>query len=220
LEQGQVRVAVPYVTSVPGSTITSAWANGNIRDQVVTPFASNSARSAVVSAPPEGMVSYLADTNRLDFFDATTWRPVVGAAAKVTRNSNQVITTGTLTAIQWASSVYDSHSMWSGVNPTRLTAPWTGYYGVSATANWETTSGGKERRAGLYVVGNAEDATIYWSESALTGVGDFRQNPSSAGVKLTAGDYVELKVFHDAGADRNISVTLTNMKMVYLGVST
>ena len=55
---------MPYTTSVAGTVITAAWANANVRDQAVTPFASAAARNSAISSPVVGMVEYLA-TNDL-----------------------------------------------------------------------------------------------------------------------------------------------------------
>jgi hypothetical protein len=64
---------VPYTTNVAGTTITAAWANANIRDQVVTPFATEAARTSAVTAPVEGMLSYLADSDRYDGYSGAAW---------------------------------------------------------------------------------------------------------------------------------------------------
>lgn len=54
---------MPYTTVVSGTTITASWANTNVRDQVVTPHASSSARAAAVTSPVDGMISYLQDVD-------------------------------------------------------------------------------------------------------------------------------------------------------------
>lgn len=48
-----------YTTIVSGTNITSSWANANVRDQAVSPFASTAARTAAITAPIAGMVSTL-----------------------------------------------------------------------------------------------------------------------------------------------------------------
>lgn len=66
---------MPYTTNVPGTTITAAYGNANIRDQVVTPFAGTAARTSAVASPVDGMVSYLSDSpKRLEIYDGSTWR--------------------------------------------------------------------------------------------------------------------------------------------------
>lgn len=47
-----------------------------LQDQVVAVFATNSARDAAITAPAEGMVCYVAATDRLLFYNGTAWRPV------------------------------------------------------------------------------------------------------------------------------------------------
>jgi hypothetical protein len=68
---------MPYSTVVTGTTITASWANANVRDQVVTPFASSAARTSAITTPVEGMVSWLNDTNMLEVFDGASWLNVV-----------------------------------------------------------------------------------------------------------------------------------------------
>lgn len=65
---------MPYTTIVSGTTITASWANANIRDQVVTPFASVSARASAITTPVDGMLSTLTDVDGLDYYNGTAWR--------------------------------------------------------------------------------------------------------------------------------------------------
>lgn len=67
---------MPYTTVVPSTTITAAWGNANVRDQVVTPFATAAARDSAISSPVEGMYADLADTDTLWRRTGTTWRIV------------------------------------------------------------------------------------------------------------------------------------------------
>jgi hypothetical protein len=67
---------VPYTTNVPGTTITAAWGNANVRDQVVTPFATALARTSAVSTPISGMVSTRTDAGIVEAYDGTAWQPV------------------------------------------------------------------------------------------------------------------------------------------------
>lgn len=65
---------MPYTTVVAGTTITASWANANVRDQVITPFASASTRDSAITSPIEGMYADLADTDSLWRHNGTTWR--------------------------------------------------------------------------------------------------------------------------------------------------
>lgn len=67
-----------YVTINSGDYIESSWANSEVRDQVVTPFASSAARSAAITSPVTGMVSTLttgtATEGVYQYTSAGTWR--------------------------------------------------------------------------------------------------------------------------------------------------
>lgn len=78
---------MPYTTVVAGTTITAAWGNANVRDQVITPFATTAARTSAITAPIAGMVSAQTDAKVLDFYDGAAWVPVgplLADALKVT----------------------------------------------------------------------------------------------------------------------------------------
>jgi hypothetical protein len=95
---------VPYSTIVAGTNITASWANANVRDQVVTPFASTTARDSAITSPLAGMVATINsnDVNEGPVVrtSAGTWRPpwntswgVVGFATKSAMQTN--VGTGT-----------------------------------------------------------------------------------------------------------------------------
>jgi hypothetical protein len=64
---------VPFTTVTAGSTITASWSNANVRDQVVTPFASAAARTSAVTSPVTGMLSYRTDGAVFDGYDGANW---------------------------------------------------------------------------------------------------------------------------------------------------
>ena len=64
---------MPYTTSVAGTTITASWANANVRDQVVTPFSSTTARDSAITAPVAGMVCVTTDTNTVWTYSGSAW---------------------------------------------------------------------------------------------------------------------------------------------------
>jgi hypothetical protein len=90
---------VPYTTNVAGTTITASWGNTNVRDQVVTPFASAAARTSAITTLVDGMASYRSDEGVFEGYIAakTAWLPIGwipiasttlgSAAASVTFNS-------------------------------------------------------------------------------------------------------------------------------------
>ena len=73
---------MPYTTSVAGSVITASWANTNVRDQVVTPFASAAARTSAISSPVEGMLTVLTGSSeeRVDIYNGASHSALVAPA--------------------------------------------------------------------------------------------------------------------------------------------
>lgn len=50
---------MPYTTVLAGTAITASWANANVRDQTVAPFATVADRTSAIVSPIAGMVSTL-----------------------------------------------------------------------------------------------------------------------------------------------------------------
>jgi hypothetical protein len=104
---------MPYTTIVAGTYATASWANANVRDQVITSFATTTARDAAITAPVEGMVAYIGSNDAsegLYTYNGTSWRKGPGwnapwgllVNAKLTSNS---VTSGTHTTLQDGSAV-------------------------------------------------------------------------------------------------------------------
>lgn len=88
-----------YITNVAGTTITASWANQNVRDQVITPFVSAASRASQVSVPINGMVSFLTDVRRYEYYDsvAAAWIPLPGLVAM--RGRRDTSSSGTTTEV-------------------------------------------------------------------------------------------------------------------------
>jgi hypothetical protein len=83
-----------YKQWATGAVLTSSDMNTYVGDQVVMVFASSSARSSGVSSPTEGMVSYLKDTNAIEYYDGSSWGGI-GDITAVTAGTNIDVTSGT-----------------------------------------------------------------------------------------------------------------------------
>jgi hypothetical protein len=62
-----------YKQWVTDDVLTSTDLNGYLADQVVQVFASAAARTAAITVPTEGMVTYLSDSNTLAFYNGSGW---------------------------------------------------------------------------------------------------------------------------------------------------
>ena len=83
-----------YKQWTTGAVLTSSDMNTYVGDQVVMVFASSSARSSAVSSPTEGMVSYLKDTNAIEYYDGSAWGGI-GDITAVNAGTNIDVTSGT-----------------------------------------------------------------------------------------------------------------------------
>ncbi len=83
-----------YKQWTTGAVLTSSDMNTYVGDQVVMVFASSSARSSAVSSPTEGMLSYLKDTNAIEYYDGSSWGGI-GDITAVTAGTNIDVTSGT-----------------------------------------------------------------------------------------------------------------------------
>lgn len=113
---------------------------------------------------------------------------------------------------------FDTASIWSVANPTRLTAPVSGVYVISATNGWAASGAGSRtmrvlrNHAGR--VGSVKDAG-----SADT----MFQNLSTSHV-LAAGDYIEIQLIQNSGGSLNTIARFdsdgTTLSMTWIGPAT
>jgi hypothetical protein len=85
---------MPYTTVVAGTVITASWGN-MVRDQLVTPFADAATRTAQVTAPVEGMLSYLTDIDQFGYHNGTSYCPMAG---QIIARGNRTTSSGTTTS--------------------------------------------------------------------------------------------------------------------------
>lgn len=152
------------------------------------------------------------DNNELLIWDAGEWRYIattndvtakINAAtaakgARVYRNVDTVITTGIITVLSFNSERYDTDTIWSPANPTRLTCVSAGYYSISGHVTW-TASGWESRRLAIRLNGN--DSTIIAGVNEHASSSGNHSNIISTLHYLAAGDYVELLVYQDSSVD-------------------
>ena len=66
-----------FKTFTLGEVLTAANVNNFLMEQTVMVFATASARSSAITAPSEGMVTYLTDSNSLWYYSGTAWTEIV-----------------------------------------------------------------------------------------------------------------------------------------------
>lgn len=145
-------------TFVTGDVLTAADTNGYLM-QGVWVFASAAARSAAVTSPQEGNMSYLKDTNSTEYYSGSAWVAVAGASGGWTLDST--------TALSGAS--------------TSLTIP-SGYKQVVVYVdNWQLTasaattftfnSDASSIYGNIYIVGTGTTASPYFDLTTKAYIG-------------------------------------------------
>lgn len=87
---------MPFTTVVAGTVITASWGNLNVRNQVVTPFASASSRSTIVGAlAVEGMTSWLEDYDDFWAYNGAAYVPIAGPPTKY-KTSAEIVNNSTV----------------------------------------------------------------------------------------------------------------------------
>jgi hypothetical protein len=77
---------------VAGTTITALWGN-SIRNTGVSTHASSAARTSAITAPSDGMASWLQDVDRLDIYDSANWIPYLCVTTWGQRTTTSTSTT-------------------------------------------------------------------------------------------------------------------------------
>jgi hypothetical protein len=73
-----------FIEFSTGDILTAAAANGYLASQVVMVFANAAARTAAITSPQEGMISYLKDTNATQYYSGSAWVSIAGAGSPLT----------------------------------------------------------------------------------------------------------------------------------------
>ena len=66
-----------FKTFSVGEVLTATNVNTYLMQQTVMVFATASARSSAITAPSEGMVTYLSDSNTMWYYSGSAWVEIV-----------------------------------------------------------------------------------------------------------------------------------------------
>jgi len=124
-----------YKLFATGDVLTAAQVNTYLMQQSVMVFASSAARTSAISGIlAEGMVTYLQDTNSLEYYDGSAWV----AAGNVSLTGTQTLTNKTLTAPIVTDAILRGTE--EDVNVVASAATGTINFDVSTASIWYYTS--------------------------------------------------------------------------------
>jgi hypothetical protein len=92
---------VAYKVFTNGSTLQASELNENLMQQSIATFSNAAARTAAITSPVEGQMTYLLDVDRYDSWSGAAWLPVVAPGAWVSYTptlTNMTLGNGTVTA--------------------------------------------------------------------------------------------------------------------------
>lgn len=119
-----------FKTFTTGEVLTAADTNGYLMQGVLV-FADAAARSAAITSPQEGQMSYLKDTNSTEYYSGSTWVAVGAAGGGMTLLSTTTLS-GASTTISSISGSYNNLLLYVvGVNPSTTADHFVNLNGVS-----------------------------------------------------------------------------------------
>lgn len=215
---------MPYTTVVAGTTITAAWGNANVRDQVVTPFATASARTSAVSSPVSGMVSTRTDVGIVEAYDSTAWQPVgyYPAWLYVRKTADQSVTSSTtlvddnqLLLSVAANAVYEMRMfiIYTAASAGDLNMTFTGP--ASATLDWNV--GGLSGTSGT-----SPDGVTWWGANTIGGNDSVNGGGATSmvarpvGILITAGTSGTFKMRWAQAASSGTATTVKTGSVMIL----
>lgn len=124
-------------------------------------------------------------------------------AARVTHNASQTINGSTLTVLAFNTERFDTDDIHDTVtNNSRLTCRTPGVYAIIANVQWTQNNTGSRlleiRLNGATVIARQRQFGVSASEIAI-----------ATHYQLTAGDYVEVRVFQDSSGGGTLDVLAT-----------
>jgi hypothetical protein len=136
---------------------------------------------------------------------------LINSLARVYRSSNKSITSSSDTPIDFNTEQYDTDSFWTSGSSTRITIPSDGYYHIDSTVAWEQNNTGY-RRHWLRLDGGS---TVIAEHQTIPAASSDSGSYISTDYYFTAGQYIEVYVWHNKGTASNV---LGNLGRLYIDI--
>jgi hypothetical protein len=157
------------------------------------------------------LVNGAVHTSDIDGAAVTTGKLATGAvrartigalpAVRVFNAGNQAVPTGQDTALSFNTEHFDTASMHSASNPTRLTIPRTGLYDVGYSFAIDNSDSDSYRQVTI----RANLSVYVWLDRVAPVAGALFLSPQGSTIyRFTAGDYIELYVTQLSGSSLDV----------------
>lgn len=132
-----------YIEFATGDILTASAANQYLASQVVMVFADASARTSAIASPQEGMISYLKDTNAVEYYSGSAWAAVGGGSSGGMTLLSTTTLSGTSTSISVSPTGYKNLEIWVyGVNAASNPSLYMGVNNDTTAANYRNSWSG------------------------------------------------------------------------------
>lgn len=173
-------------------------------------FASASVRTATMigtHAPVEGMISWLVDVDRFDYYDGSAWQSMEPPQGQVYTDSHSFTShAANYFAVTFAGLKSSNRSgMWAVGNPTRLVLPTAGTYVVNGTVLWPGGLGSADGRAEIRLNGTTTNARYSITHGST---GNAAATASGSVVATAGGQYLEV-YYNQASGSTVLGVAVT-----------
>jgi hypothetical protein len=81
-----------YRTWTPGEILTASNMQEYLQNQSVMVFASSAARGSAILSPAEGMLTWLEDSNKYQFYDGSSWSDLIAASSVSVKTADYTVT--------------------------------------------------------------------------------------------------------------------------------
>jgi hypothetical protein len=199
-------------TFVAGEVLTAAQVNDYLMDQAVMRFSGSAARAASITAPTEGMVTYLDDSNVLEYYDGSAWVNVVPqseidgkiAASLFTASAQVLISAGSASVVALGGAAEGQVLTAASAQPNGVawvTPAGAGEAGwANITAASTNTAFTKTLPSGFYKITTnsslsytsaefrfVDSGSLFYGASLTNGAGFFSLPVDAASVNVTKG---------------------------------
>jgi hypothetical protein len=126
---------------------------------------------------------------------------IVPPSVKLQKTTTQSITNASETALTWPTAVYDTDSMYSAVNTSRITINTPGIYVLTACATFASNGTGERL---LYFRVNGDSANRLAFARAFANQSGSSGLVIATSVQLSAATYIEVAAYQSSGGALNV----------------
>lgn len=163
----------------------------------------------------ETVTSIMMNTHVRDNLSYLYQSAAINVGAAVVRTSTQSISSAVSTAISWSSAGWDTDSLWSGGDPTKLTIPagMGGLWYMAFYFRWDLIAVNNVRIIGSLLV-NGGVVQLHENSTSTT---QYQSMSLALITNLSAADYLTVTAYQNTGGAVNVRANENYLEAIRLG---